>query len=86
MEVQCTRKRIICAVGFATFGMVSASSYAHVGEYRQGYDQGYRDGIEVQSSRELQRAPQGRIHIEEARYGIRGASWDAQDSVQQAVG
>jgi len=54
-------------------------------EYRRGYDQGYQDGIEAQSRQEQQRG-RGRIYIEEARYGVRGASCDARDQVQQAVG
>jgi hypothetical protein len=85
MKIQRARECISCALGFMVLSVVTVSASAQSMEYRRGYDQGYRDGIEAQSRQE-QPGGRGRISIEEARYGVRGASCDAREQVQQAVG
>jgi hypothetical protein len=89
MDIKLASKGVLCALGFMTLGAMSVSAFAQSTEYRRGYDQGYRDGIEAQSQQGQpgqQGGPRGRIHIEEARYGVRDATCDARDKVQQAVG
>ena len=85
MKIQRTRKCISCAVGFMTLSVVAISASAQSMEYRRGYDQGYRDAIEAQSHQE-QQSGRGRIYIEDVRYGVRGASCDAREQVQHAIG
>lgn len=86
MDIEFARKGILHALGFIALGAMSVSAFAQSAEYRRGYDQGYRDGIEAQSRQGQQGEAVGRIIIEEASYGTRDASCDIRDRVQQAVG
>ena len=86
MNTELVRKGVLCALGFITLGAMSASAFAQSAEYRRGYDQGYRDGIEAQSRQGQQGRWVGRIIIEHASYGIRDASCNVRDTVQQAAG
>jgi hypothetical protein len=75
------------ALGLALVSLaaVSGSACAQSAEYRQGYDQGYRDGMEAQSH--MDHGGPARIIIEEAHYGKRdGGFCDARDAIQRAVG
>ena len=49
MDTKFVSKGVLCALGFITLGAMSVSAFAQSTEYRRGYDQGYRDGIEAQS-------------------------------------
>jgi hypothetical protein len=70
----------------AVLGAVSGVACAQSREYRQGYDQGYHDGVESVEHRDHGGAA-GRIIIEEARYGARDAGvCNAHDAIQQIVG
>lgn len=86
MDIKFARKGILHALGLIALGAISVSAFAQSAEYRRGYDQGYRDGLEAQSRQEQQGEPAGRIIIEEASYGTRDASCDVRDRLQQAVG
>lgn len=99
MEMKFTGKRLLCGLGLLACGALSASAFAQSNEYRRGYDQGYRDGIEAQGRQGQQHEPQQyerqgerqgqrgeRIRIEEARYGTRDNACDATEAVQRAVG
>ena len=86
MDMKFTVKRVLCAVGFITLSAMSVSAFAQSREYQRGYDQGYRDGSEAQSSQDQQGGPRGRIVIERANYGTREASCDARDTLQNAIG
>ena len=86
MNTKSASKRMMCALGFITLGVVSVSAFAQSNEYRRGYDEGYRDGSQEQSRQGQQEGPRGRVHIMEAQYGIQSASCDARESVQQAAG
>jgi hypothetical protein len=80
------RKSAIYAAIAAACCLVSATASAQSEEYRHGYEQGYRDGAEAQN-RADHGGPAGRIIIEEAHYGVRGAGFcDARGAVQQMVG
>lgn len=86
MNIKFAGKGALCALGFITLGAMSVSAFAQSAEYRRGYDQGYRDGIEAQDRQGQQGEPPGRIIIEEASYGTRDAACDIRETVQQAVG
>jgi hypothetical protein len=86
MEFQCARKQFIRAAALAALGLVPVCASADNGEYRRPYEQGYQDGIEAQRHREHHHGWRQHIRIEEARYGLRGASCDARGALQQAVG
>lgn len=86
MDQKFTNKGVLSALGFIVLGAMSASAFAQSAEYRRGYDQGYRDGSEAQSLEDQEGGRTGRIRIEEASYGIREASCDIREQLQQAVG
>lgn len=80
-------KQTLYIAAFAALGALSATACAQSNEYRQGYDQGYRDGTEVQSHMEHREGPAGRIIIEEAHYGSReGGFCEPRDAIQHAIG
>lgn len=86
MDIKFLSKNVLCALGFISLSAMSVSSFAQSREYQRGYDQGYRDGSESQGRQDQQAGPAGRILIEEADYGVREASCDARDTLQNAVG
>ena len=75
-------KRALLLTAFGGLAALSDSAISQSMEYRRGYDQGYRDGAAAQSN-EGQR---GQIVIDDARYGSRGNSCDARDTLQRAAG
>lgn len=86
MAMTRTRQHLLCTVGFTTLCMVSSIVSAQSAEYRRGYDQGYRDAIEAQRRQQHHSESRLPIEIEDAQYGMRGASCDARAQLQQAVG
>jgi hypothetical protein len=80
------RKIMLCAaVGLALSG-ASGFASAQSPEYRQGYEQGYRDGMETQKHMDAG-GPVGHIVIEEAHYGRRDQGvCDAREVIQRAIG
>jgi hypothetical protein len=86
MDIKFASKGVLCALGFLTLSAMSVTAFAQSREYQRGYDQGYRDGSEAQSNQEQQGGPGGRILIERADYGLRGATCDARDAMQSAIG
>lgn len=62
----------------------SASAFAQSDEYRRGYAEGYAAG---QRASHNDRGNQGwaRVHVEEAEYGVRGATCDAREAVHNQV-
>ena len=47
MAIQFPMKHALSALVLATLGMTAGSAFAQSTEYRRGYDQGYRDGVEA---------------------------------------
>lgn len=86
MATKSVNKNILCALGFIALSAISMSAFAQGPEYRRGYDQGYRDGIEAQNLQGQENGSAGRIIIEEASYGTRNSACDLRNTVQQAVG
>lgn len=86
MHIKFISKGVLCVLGLITVGAMSTSAIAQSAEYRRGYDQGYRDGIDAQDRPGQQEGAAARIIIEQARYGTRDAACDIREKVQQAVG
>lgn len=79
-------KHSLCIVAFALLSAVSASASAQSNEFRQGYDQGYRDNAEAQGQ-PGHGNQEGRITVEEARYGsLEDGFCDARESIQHSIG
>jgi hypothetical protein len=62
----------------------STSAFAQSAEYRRGYDEGYEAGLRAAGG-QGGRGGWGRIHIDEAEYGRRGAMCDARRAVRDSV-
>jgi hypothetical protein len=60
--------------------VASASTFAQSAEYRRGYEDGFAAGQRA-SHDDRGGRPGGRIYIEDAEYGARGATCDARRSV-----
>jgi len=63
----------------------STSAFAQSGEYRRGYDEGYAAGLRAAHDGRGGPSGWGRVHIEEAEYGVRGAMCDARRGVYNEV-
>jgi hypothetical protein len=63
----------------------TTSAFAQSGEYRRGYEDGFAAG--QRAARDDRGGPRGwgRVHIEEAEYGVRGAYCDARQAVRNEV-
>jgi hypothetical protein len=61
-----------------------ASAQNDSAAFRQGYDQGYREGMEA-ARQGRGNAPGGMIRIEQAYYGVDAARCDARNSIQAAA-
>lgn len=60
----------------------STAAFAQSTEYRRGYEEGYAAGL--QDARDSRGpARRGRLHIEEAEYGVHGAMCDARQAVRE---
>lgn len=87
MDIQFTKKIMLRSLGLAALCAISGQALAQSAEYRRGYDQGYRAGVEAerrQRQEEFSRQGHGaRISIDEAYYGAGGNTCDARNQVQQ---
>ncbi|ALK95538.1 hypothetical protein AB595_20820 [Massilia sp. WF1] len=63
----------------------STSAFAQSAEYRRGYDAGYEAGLRAGRDDHGGRPGLGRLHIEEAEYGVRGAVCDARRGVRDEI-
>lgn len=61
----------------------SSSAFAQSAEYRRGYDDGYAAGQRAVRDDHGRGPDSGRLRIEEAVYGARGAMCDARRAVRQ---
>jgi hypothetical protein len=78
-------KSALIALGVVAVGTCALPALAQNSNdaYRQGYDQGYRDGM--QARQQNGGASRGDIQIEQASYGVDGSRCDARNSIQAAV-
>jgi hypothetical protein len=63
----------------------SASAFAQSADYRRGYDDGFAAGQRAARDDRGRGPAWGRLHVEEAVYGARGAMCDARQAVRQEV-
>ena len=85
MDINLKSKGTLYALGLIVASTMSVPAFAESTEFRRGYEQGYRDGVEARGLQDPQRGSTGRIDIDMARYGTRNASCNAQDKLQKAV-
>ena len=86
MNTKFLAQGIRCVFAFVILGSMSMSAFAQSTEYRRGYDQGYRDGYEAKNRNDQRGESAERLLIEEANYGVRNETCNAQDALQRAVG
>ena len=86
MDTRFSKKQALLALAFIIAGLGAGSAFSQSAEYRRGYDQGYRDGIEAANAQAQAGRGAGRIIIRDASYGTRDASCDARDAIQQIAG
>ncbi|MES2934262.1 MAG: hypothetical protein V4805_12340 [Pseudomonadota bacterium] len=79
-------RRALFLVASMAIGAMSGAAFAQSSEYRRGYDQGYRDGVEAQSNQEQSSGSRGRIVIDDANYGTRRDACDAREAIERAAG
>jgi hypothetical protein len=63
----------------------SASAFAQSDEYRRGYAEGYAAGQRAAHDDRGNSRGWGRVRVEEAEYGVRGAMCDAREAVRNQV-
>jgi len=81
------KKMLLCVVAGFTLAGASGLASAQSAEYRQGYEQGYRDGADAQRHADAGGGPVGNIIIEEAHYGRRDRGMcDAREAIQREIG
>ncbi|HEU0368134.1 MAG TPA: hypothetical protein VFR42_02925 [Candidatus Acidoferrum sp.] len=76
-------QQILRAAVVLALGAASASSFAQSTEYRRGYDAGYGDGVRAAQGGGGRGGDRWNLRIEEATYGVRGASCDARRAVRE---
>ena len=83
--------RALRCIVLGLLGLSAATSFGQSRDWRLGYEQGFRDGVaSVQGGRPpMHPAPPGvqpgRVMIQDAVFGTRGATCNARDAVQNIV-
>src|SRR5688572_5264845 len=87
MNIRSTSKLgLICGLSFVALGALSAPAFAESTEFRRGYEQGFQDARDGRNQQHGQyQNSRRRISIEQARYGTRGRTCDAEVALQRAV-
>ena len=97
MVSQRTKARVLGCMGAVVLTMASTSAFAQSREWQRGYDAGFRDGFAAEQNAGSGGVPPfqpppgnrpqpGRLVIDDAQFGVRGATCDARWDVQSAVG
>ncbi len=76
-------RHIIRIAAMLTLSAATTAAFAQSAEYRRGYDDGYAAAQRETRDDRGDRGPWGRLHIEEAQYGARGATCDARREVRE---
>ena len=96
MVSQRTKARVLGCMGAVVLTMASTSAFAQSREWQRGYDAGFRDGFAAGQNAGSGGVPPfqpppgnrpqpRRLVIDDAQFGIRGATCDARWAVQSAV-
>jgi hypothetical protein len=80
-----TKQHIVRVAAVLALSAASTSAFAQSAEYRRGYEDGFAAGQRAAQDGRGGRGQWGRLHIEEAVYGARGAMCDARQAVRQEV-
>ena len=80
-----TKQHIVRLAAVLALSAASTSAFAQSAEYRRGYEDGFAAGQRAAQDGRGGRGQWGRLHIEEAIYGARGAVCDARQAVRQEV-
>jgi hypothetical protein len=78
-------RHIIRIAAVLALTAASASAFAQSAEYRRGYEEGYAAGMRAAGGDRDGRPGRGGLQIEEATYGVRGASCDARMGVRREI-
>ena len=84
LKARLVSKTMLSLVAALSLGTLCSTASSQSMEFRQGYDQGYRDAMAAQE-REGHREPE-RISIMAARYGTREEACDASESIRRIAG
>jgi hypothetical protein len=85
-KMQFSKQHIVRVAAILALSAASTSAFAQSAEYRRGYEDGFAAGQRAaQGDRGGRGQGWGRMHIEEAVYGARGAMCDARQAVRQEV-
>lgn len=76
---------IVRAAAVLALTAASTSAFAQSAEYRRGYEDGYSAGLRATHDDRGRGQGWGRMRIEEAVYGARGAMCDARHAVRREV-
>jgi len=96
MVSQRTKARVLGCMGAVVLTMASTSAFAQSREWQRGYDAGFRDGFAAGQNAGSGGVPPfqpppgnrpqpGRLVIDDAQFGVRGATCDARWAVHSAV-
>jgi hypothetical protein len=80
-----SKQHIVRLAAVLALSAASTSAFAQSTEYRRGYEDGFAAGQRAAQDGRGGRGQWGRLHIEEAVYGARGAMCDARQAVRQEV-
>lgn len=76
------QRHIMRLAAVLALSAASTAAFAQSNDYRRGYEEGYSAGF--QDARESRGpAGRGRLRIDEAEYGVRGAMCDARDGARE---
>ena len=79
------KQQIVRIAAVLALSAAATSAFAQSAEYRRGYDDGFAAGQRASQGGPGPRPGWGRIHVEEAEYGVRGAMCDARQAVRNAL-
>lgn len=77
------RQAVVRIATLLALTAASTSAFAQSDEYRRGYEAGFAAGQHAALEQRGGRQGWGRVHVEEAEYGVRGAVCDARRAVHE---
>jgi hypothetical protein len=82
-KMKIAHRNIIRIATVLALSAASTSVFAQSAEYRRGYEAGYEAGLRAAGGDGQSRL--GRLHIEEAEYGVRGSVCNARRGVRDEI-
>jgi hypothetical protein len=84
-KMNITHRNIMRIATVLALTAASTSVFAQSAEYRRGYEAGYEAGQRAARDDQGSQSGWGRLHIEEAEYGVRGAVCNARRAVRDEI-